>query len=238
MLLKDISLPTPQENILFDEVLLHLAEENSSEEVLRFWESDIFFIVLGRISKEKEDVHFSTVQLDHIPVLRRSSGGGTVLQGPGCLNFSLILSKERNPGLNDVRKSYEHILGQVIHALKQLGVEAVFLPTSDVALKNGQKKISGNAQRRLRKYILHHGTILYDFDLQKIKRYLNIPRDMPVYRQGRSHLDFVANIHLPVERIKAQLIEEFSANERHDGLSKEEERRLAELLDSKKVLVV
>src|SRR3989338_2013917 len=104
MLFKDISFPTPQENILFDDVLLSLAEEGKSESVLRCWESPKMFIVLGRIGKAADDIHIDTVLQDKIPVLRRSSGGGTVLQGKGCLNFSLILSKYDNPQLNDIVK--------------------------------------------------------------------------------------------------------------------------------------
>ena len=97
MVAKDISFETPQENILFDEVLLSLAEQKKSGEVLRFWESDKFFIVLGRTSSPVNDIHISAAVHDKIPVLRRSSGGGTVLQGKGCLNYSLILSKETHP---------------------------------------------------------------------------------------------------------------------------------------------
>ena len=76
-------------NIDFDEVLLSLAEKHSRGEYLRFWEPSKVFIVLGRIGRAEIDVNLTHVQEDHIPVLRRSSGGGTVLQGPGCLNYNI-----------------------------------------------------------------------------------------------------------------------------------------------------
>src|SRR3989338_2273939 len=110
MVLKDISFPSPQENILFDEALLALAEQGKGGEVLRFWESLTTFIVLGRIGKVEEDIYIENVARDEVMVLRRSSGGGTVVQGKGCLNFSLILVKDRDPSLNDLRKSYRDIL--------------------------------------------------------------------------------------------------------------------------------
>ena len=90
---------------------------------------------------------------DRIPVLRRSSGGGTVLQGKGCLNFSLVLSKEYNPHIGDLRKSYQFILGKVVTVLELLGIESKVHPVSDIALAENRKKISGNAQKRSKKYI-------------------------------------------------------------------------------------
>jgi len=71
MLFKNISFKTPEENISYDEVLFHLAEKNDSQEVLRLWESPDYFVVLGRISKEDEDVNSLNVKKDNIKVIRR-----------------------------------------------------------------------------------------------------------------------------------------------------------------------
>ena len=95
MILKDVSLDLPEENVLLDEALFVLAEKFSGGEVLRFWESQKPFIVLGRIGKESEDIHIEAVKKDNIPVFRRASGGGTVVQGAGCLNYAVILDKGR-----------------------------------------------------------------------------------------------------------------------------------------------
>ncbi len=237
MLLKDISLPTPEENILYDEVLLHLAEEGKAGEVLRFWESQQMFVVLGRIGKVQEDVKIDAVCEDSIPVLRRASGGGTVLQGKGCLNYTLVLSKEHGARMTDLHKSYEYILSSVITALKQLDVEVVFCPISDLALAKNNKKISGNAQKRARKFILHHGTILYDFDLPKIEQYLHIPKDIPDYRKERSHLDFVANVPLASAAIKEALKGAFRVDCQEDSLDEVEKGVIRSFLSTKSVRV-
>ncbi|MBF0504722.1 MAG: lipoate--protein ligase family protein [Candidatus Omnitrophica bacterium] len=210
---RDISFPTPAENIAFDEVLLHLAEKNEGCEFLRFWESSKIFIVLGRIGQQESEVNAIMAQRDNIPVLRRSSGGGTVVQGPGCLNYTLVLSKQKHPVLNDLRKSYQWISAKIIEALRGAGVESYFRPTSDLATGPGEKKFSGNAQRRGRQYILHHGTILYNFDLTLISRYLNMPTDIPEYRKYRAHTDFVTNIPLDPGRFKTHLAQIFDASE-------------------------
>jgi lipoate-protein ligase A len=215
MQFRDISFPTPQENIAYDEVLLDLAEKHEAGECLRFWESSKIFIVLGRIGREDIDVNSIHTQKDNIPVLRRSSGGGTVVQGPGCLNYTLVLSKEKHPELNDLRKSYEWISDKIIDALGRAGVEAFFRPMSDLATSLSEKKFSGNAQRRKKHYILHHGTILYKFDLSLISRYLNMPRDIPEYRKHRPHTDFVTNIPIDPRVFKDHLAKIFHASISH-----------------------
>jgi lipoate-protein ligase A len=237
MLVKDISLSSPEENIIYDEVLLHLAERGRENDILRFWESPQTFIVLGQIGKEQEDLNIDHVKEDGILVLRRCSGGGTVVQGKGCLNYSLILSKERNKTLADLRSSYEYISGCIIETLVSLGVQAVFQPISDIALKENLKKFSGNAQKRSRRYILHHGTILYGFDLSKIARYLAMPKDVPEYRKGRSHLDFVTNISLPPQEIKSSMMKTFNAVEIEPALTQQEKEYLLVFKPGKPVVV-
>ncbi len=212
MQLRDISFPTPQENIAFDDVLLSLAEKHDAGEYLRFWESSKIFVVLGRIGRAEMDVNDIHTQEDNIPVLRRSSGGGTVVQGPGCLNYTLVLSKQKYPQLNDLRKSYAWISARVIEALRVAGVEAYFRPTSDLATGQTEKKFSGNAQRRGKNYILHHGTILYKFDLALISRYLKMPQDIPEYRKARPHTDFVTNIPIDPQIFKDALAQSFQAS--------------------------
>ena len=69
---------------------------------------------------------------------------------------------------------------------------------------DSEKKFSGNAQRRAKQFILHHGTVLYDFSITDIERYLAAPKNAPEYRGGRSHCDFLANISISKEDIKAK----------------------------------
>ena len=237
MILKDISFQNPEENILYDDLLLALAEKNN-EEYLRFWEAASYFVVLGRIGKEAEDTHTSFIKADHVPVLRRSSGGGTVLQGKGCLNYTLILSKEKTPQVYDLQKSYAYILGKIVMALSYLNIRAKFFPISDIALVEGRKKISGNAQKRGRRFILHHGTLLYDFDLKKIEKYLAMPKDIPEYRAERKHLDFVANIPCKLMDIKQAILREFPVSQQHGQLTTEERDLMNRLLMTKDVQTI
>ncbi len=231
MILKDISFDIPEENLLFDDVLLHLADKVNEQEYLRFWQSSVYFVVMGRISREEEDVNFDAIKADGVPLLRRSSGGGTVIQGKGCLNFALVLDKRKNRELDDLKKSYTIILDQICAALKQCGIKAKVMPISDIALMNDQK-ISGNAQKRGRNFILHHGTILCDFDLSVIEKYLFMPKDMPDYRNGRTHLAFVGNIGVGVDQVKEAIRSVFSIKEEESDLTDQENNLLKKFIKS------
>jgi lipoate-protein ligase A len=94
-------------------------------------------------------------------------------------------------------------------SVKKFGIDAEFRPVSDLIVKGTEKKFSGNAQRRGRNHILHHGTILYDFDLSLISRYLKVPKKMPDYRANRTHADFVTNISVNPQLIREAIHNEF-----------------------------
>ena len=87
----DFTLPTPAENLACDEALLDWREAEGGGEILRFWGSPEPFVVVGYANKVATEVNVQACAEKKIPILRRCSGGGTVLQGPGVLNYSLIL---------------------------------------------------------------------------------------------------------------------------------------------------
>src|SRR5262244_4589795 len=128
----------PRDNLAFDDTLLE-----SREEVIRFWESPVYFVVLGRSGRVEAEVDVSACDREGVPILRRSSGGGTVLQGPGCLNFTLVLSLKRRPELENVSQSYCVLLTRIANRLPGPGLTVA---GSDILL--GGRKVSGNAQRR------------------------------------------------------------------------------------------
>ena len=200
MLVKDISFSSAEENILYDEKLLDLAEDDLSSEALRFWEAADFFVVLGRISKPESEIETAEAARDNIKIIRRHSAGGTVLEGPGCLNYSLVLSFAQRPMLKDIRKSYEIILGEICASFSNIGVNAKFEPLSDMVVSG--RKFSGNAQWRRKKYMLHHGTILYNFPIERIEKYIKMPPVEPPYRKGRSHSEFLTNVNISAAAIK------------------------------------
>jgi lipoate-protein ligase A len=209
MRLLDRTLATAAENLALDEALLLQAEAGDAGEVLRLWEWPEPAVVLGSGCKLRDDVDPDACLADRVPVLRRSSGGGTVLFGRGCLCFSLVLAFDRDPRLGDVRSSYEHILGRVVEAFALPGLALSGI--SDLAIHG--YKFSGNAQQRKRTHLLHHGTILYDFDLAAVSRYLRQPARQPDYRADRPHGDFLRNLGRPRRWVVDRLRQAWGADE-------------------------
>src|SRR5438445_7604092 len=116
----DLTLPSVAENLALDEALLLEAEAGGSGELLRFWEWPTPTVILGAGSRLTEDVNQLACQADGVAIFRRSSGGGTVLLGHGCLCYSLILSYDRHAALREIHSSFRFILGRVLDALAPL----------------------------------------------------------------------------------------------------------------------
>jgi lipoate-protein ligase A len=165
------------------------------------WEAAEPAVVLGRSGRIEDEVHAAACSADRVPVLRRSSGGGAVMVGPGCLNYSFLLSLERRPELRDVAESYRIVLCGIIGALslRDLAIRGM----ADIAL--GDRKVGGSAQRRGRRALLHHGTVLYDLSALPLGRYLKQPTRQPAYRSGRSHGAFVSYLSLPRAELCARI---------------------------------
>jgi lipoate-protein ligase A len=207
----DLTLPGAAENLALDEALLLEAESGRGREVLRFWEWPQPAVILGSGCRLTDDVNESACRADGVPILRRSSGGGTVMLGKGCVCYSLVLSYERSPCLKEIRPSYAYILEQVRQALLGILPNIAIVGTSDLAAAG--LKFSGNSQQRKRCYLLHHGTLLYDFDIEQVGHYLRMPRRQPEYRRQREHAMFLANLPVGAAELKERLRGSWCASE-------------------------
>jgi lipoate---protein ligase len=202
------TLPTLEENLAMDEALLLGAESGASGEVLRFWEWPAPAVVLGAGGSIAIDVNEPACREDGVPLHRRASGGGTVLLGRGCLLYSLVLEYARAPELRDVTASYRWVLGKVRDALRPVAtLEQIGI--SDLALDG--RKVSGNAQQRKSRFLLHHGSLLHAFDGSSVGRYLHAPERAPAYRADRDHASFVTNLPADANALKQLLAAEFAA---------------------------
>lgn len=230
-----LTLPTAAENLALDEALLESAfpaggvstAENSAGrgEVLRVWEPAESFVVLGRSSRHDDEVNRIGCRELSVPVLRRASGGATILTGPGCLMYSLILSRVARPALHSIAATHEIVLGALAAALGQQAPGVERAGTSDLAIAG--RKFSGNSLRCLHDRVLYHGTLLYDFPLERIGRCLRMPPRQPDYRAGRDHVAFVMNLPLGRESIVSTLRAAFGADEPCDTWPMERTRQLA-----------
>ncbi len=187
-------------NLACDEALLDQAESDAtSEEVLRVWQAEQPFVVLGRSSRVDQEVQIELARRESIPVFRRVSGGASIVADAGCLFYGLVLSLETRPYLRMLDEAHRFVMTQLLFALQPFAPDLQLDGTCDLVLAG--KKVSGNSVRMVRNWMLYHGTILLHSDLETMDRLLMHPPREPAYRQGRSHRDFVANLGAPREQV-------------------------------------
>ncbi|HEV2437102.1 MAG TPA: lipoate--protein ligase family protein [Verrucomicrobiae bacterium] len=228
MKLFDLTLASPAENLAGDEALLNRGEAQG-DEILRFWEPREYFVVVGYANRVETEVNLAACQARDIPVFRRCSGGGTVLQGPGCLNYTLILQIGAHPSLANISAANRFIMDRNCGAVQSaLGGRPPAISVrghTDLAL--GDRKFSGNSQRRNRRALLFHGTFLLNLDLSLINEVLRMPSRQPDYRNGRGHSDFLTNLVVTPARLKAALKKTWQATEESLDFPVRETGRLA-----------
>lgn len=200
----DLTQPSPAENLALDESLLDYAENLGGGATLRFWESPVEFVVLGYANQAAVEVNLEACLAAGVPVLRRCSGGGTVLQGPGCLNYNLVLRIDDAGPTRSIHSTNGFIMERHRAVVeKLLGRPVTVQGHTDLTV--GGLKFSGNAQRRRRNFLVFHGTFLLHFDLRRISQLLCMPSKQPDYRADRGHEMFLTNLNLAADRIKSTL---------------------------------
>ena len=240
----DLTLPSPAENLACDEALLDWCENGKGGETLRFWESRDYFAVVGYANKIANEVNVAACEKRGIPILRRCSGGGTVLQGPGCLNYALVLRITDTGPLHNISAANQFIMERNRAAIEPFFIKseirnpgfakgyAEASPQSAIQvcghtdLVIGGRKFSGNSQRRRKHFLLFHGTFLLDFNLSLIAELLQMPSKQPDYRQSRNHDEFLMNLKIPAERLKNALIKAWNATGESGDFPEQESHKL------------
>ncbi len=213
MKLIELTLDTPEQNVAFDEMLLERAEAEPHEdrEALRIWESPSEVVVIGRSSKIGVEAQVERCRAEGVPVLRRASGGAAIVAGPGCLMYAVVLDVQRRPELGQISAVHEFVLTRVAAAVARSVPGVLIRGTSDLAL--GDVKFSGNSMRFRRTHVLYHGTLLYNFPLERVSVLLGTPPRQPEYRRGREHRAFIGNLPTTREALREGLIAEWQAEE-------------------------
>ena len=161
-------------------------------------------MVAGYANKIQAEVNVPACKAKKFPIFRRCSGGGTVLQGKGCLNYALVLRIGSNSHLASISGANKFIMERNREAIHQVTGHAPSI-RGHTDLAFGGKKFSGNSQRRHKNYLLFHGTFLLDFDIPLVGETLKFPSRQPDYRHRRNHTDFLMNLNLQASAIRAAL---------------------------------
>ena len=226
----DLKTTDPFFNLAVDEYLL----KNSREEFL-ILSINSPSVIIGKHQTAHRETDTRYVTRNNIPVIRRISGGGAVFHDQGNLNFSFILNSTSGSQVN-----FRKYTQPVLKFLALAGVEATFEEKND--LKVNGLKISGNAEHVWRNRVLHHGTLLFDSQLDILIKSLRKDNSCYISRAVVSNPSPVANLKdcmvsvNDINEFKLKMLDYFKNQDDKNpevNLSREESMGINELADSR-----
>ena len=166
----------PRMHVALDEVMAKELAAGEINPCLRIWDWDRPLVVIGSFQSYANEIDDEGRERHGINVVRRITGGGAMFMEQGnCVTYSLIAPISLVEGLS-FERSYAFLDEWVMGALAELGVNARYVPLNDIASDKG--KIAGAAQRRLAGgVVLHHVTMAYNIDADKMLEVLRIGRE-------------------------------------------------------------
>ncbi|WP_434315952.1 lipoate--protein ligase family protein [Leifsonia sp. P73] len=167
---------SPLMHLALDEVLTTEVGEGRRGPTLRIWEWDRPAVVIGSFQSVKNEVDPVNAEKYGVEVVRRITGGGAMFMEAGSVvTYSIYAPADLVQGMS-FADSYAFLDEWAIIALKSLGIDASYVPLNDITSPKG--KIGGAAQKRLGSgAVLHHVTMSYDMDGQKMTEVLRIGRE-------------------------------------------------------------
>ncbi|CAM4347334.1 lipoate--protein ligase [Erysipelothrix aquatica] len=179
----------PYFNLALDEYAMkHI---DCDEDFFFLWQNEPS-VIIGKNQNTAEEINQKFIDEKGIKVARRVSGGGAVYHDIGNLNFTFVINVD-DPG----KVNYKKFVQPVIDALASMGVKAEASGRNDILVDG--LKISGNAQRMANGKLMHHGTLMFDVDVETLVEALNVDPDKITSKGVKSVRSRVTNIkeHLP-----------------------------------------
>ena len=220
----------PYFNLAAEEYFL----KNFQEDFFMLWRSQPT-VVVGKHQNALAEINHEFIRTHHIPVARRLSGGGTVFHDLGNLNFTFIRNVEKIQTLN-----FKVFTFPIMEALKTLDIDVYTTGRNDLQIDG--KKISGNAEHVHRNRVLHHGTLLYNSQLDALKGALKVDLSKFEDKAVQSNRSEVTNIApylkapMRVEEFGNLLYAEISkqmGNSQHYSLTETDLEAIRKLRDEK-----
>ncbi|MFA5663264.1 biotin/lipoate A/B protein ligase family protein [Castellaniella sp.] len=165
----------PLQHMALDEVLLDEVAAGRRPPTLRFWEWASPAVVLGIFQSVRNEVDEAAAQRHGVQIVRRISGGGAMFVEPGnTITYSIYAPKALVEGMS-FKEAYAFMDEFALEALGEVGIRAWYQPLNDMTSDAG--KIGGAAQARRGQAVLHHVTMAYDIDADKMLQILRIGRE-------------------------------------------------------------
>lgn len=142
---------------------------------IRFWQWAAPCVVLGRFQSVKNEVHEDVAAERGVKLVRRISGGGAMLIEPeGAITYSITAPESLVEGMS-FAESYQFFDSWVIDSLRELGVDAWYVPLNDITSSGG--KLGGAAQARRAGAVLHHTTMAYSMTPGVLTQILRVGKE-------------------------------------------------------------
>lgn len=183
-------------NLAIEEYLMEHASDQGP--VLFLWRSRCA-VVMGKNQNPWKECRLDLMQADEVPLARRISGGGTVYHDTGNLNYCVIVDRRKYRE----QQAYD----MVLEALELFGIKAERSGKSNLSV-NGLK-VSGNAFCFRKGSAMHHGTLLLNTDLDRLKRYLGSMCEGIETHAIASEPAGVVNLDLSIDELSRALKESF-----------------------------
>jgi lipoate-protein ligase A len=172
-LLPDDGERDPYVNLAVEEAVARGVGRGLAPPTIRLW-CNRPAVVVGLSERVEAEVDLAFCDRRGIFVARRFTGGGTVFQDEGNLNFALSVGTGHPIFSADILATYALMAEGVIAGLALLGLDAVY---SHDEIQLGGRKVSGFAGANDFGSVFRHGTLLVSTDeemvygsLRRIKR--------------------------------------------------------------------
>lgn len=153
-------LTDPYLNIAAEEYFV----KNATDDICMIWINEKS-VIIGKHQNAYGEINYPYVSQNHIPVVRRISGGGAVYHDAGNVNFSFIRKTSKSNPVD-----FRRFTSVMVHFLQNLGLEVNISKRNSLFI--GEQKFSGHAEHIFRDRVLHHGTILWNTDLAALENSL------------------------------------------------------------------
>ena len=172
----------PYYNLAVEEYLFNTCDDD----VFMLWQNDNV-VVIGNNQNAYAEVNIDYAKNNNIKISRRITGGGAVFHDLGNVNYTFITTTEKAKALN-----YEYFTKPIIDALASLGLECTLSGRNDLECQG--RKFSGNAQHSANGKILHHGTLLFNANVEVMSSVLKVDKEKLEYKAVKSHKSRVVNL--------------------------------------------
>ncbi|MBD7917619.1 lipoate--protein ligase family protein [Cellulomonas sp. Sa3CUA2] len=218
----------PAMHVALDQVLTEELDAGRRGPTVRFWEWDEPAVVIGSFQSLRNEVDLEAAARYGVTVVRRISGGGAMFMEAGnCITFSLVVPGSLVDGMS-FEESYAFLNAWVLGALADVGVTATTTGLNDISSAAG--KLAGSAQKRLAHgAVLHHVTMAYDIDADKMTQVLRIGREKLSDKGTRSANKRVDPVRSQTRLPREQVVEAFVAHFRSRYRTVDDVLRPAEL---------